>query len=131
VSAFGVRREKAAFSSGWKSYPATAPAGCTWNNCGGNDTVEAIGEAVTKYSDSARVQAIARMKAEQGSKRTMRRPTRISNRGTLIRLGKRAEKAPNALEGWAGRKSRWLGKKVFTADGSSWRKLAAGASKSP
>ena len=42
---------------------------------------------VTKYGDSASVQAVTRVNAEQASKRTMRRPTREPYRGRLIRLG--------------------------------------------
>jgi len=42
---------------------------------------------VTKYGDSASVQAVTRVNAEQASKRTMRRPTREPCRGRLIRLG--------------------------------------------
>ena len=39
------------------------------------------------YADSASVQAVTRVNAEQASKRTMRRPTRLPFRGRLIRLG--------------------------------------------
>jgi hypothetical protein len=53
-----------------------APAGCNRSNCGGNETVEAFGEAVTKYGDGVSVQAVTRVNAEQASKRTMRGPTR-------------------------------------------------------
>ena len=53
-----------------------------------NETVEAFGEAVTKYGDGASVQAVTRVNAEQASKRTMRGPTRNPNRGRLIRLEK-------------------------------------------
>jgi hypothetical protein len=48
--------------------------------------------------DSASVQAVTRVNAEQASKRTMRRPTRQPFRGRLIWLGERA-KRPGAL-GW-------------------------------
>ena len=44
-------------------------------------------ERVTIYGDSASVQAVTRVNAEQASKRTMRRPTRLGIRGRLIRLG--------------------------------------------
>ena len=76
-----------------------APAGCNRSNCGGNETVEAFGEAVTKYGDGASVQAVTRVNAEQASKRTMRRLTRICNRGKLIQLGKRADEAPSRCAG--------------------------------
>ena len=46
-------------------------------------------ESVTIYGDSASVQAVTRVNAEQTSKRTMRRPTRQGYRGRLIRQGER------------------------------------------
>jgi RNA-directed DNA polymerase len=42
-----------------------APAGSNRSNWGGNETVEAFGEAVTKYGDGASVQAVTRVNAEQ------------------------------------------------------------------
>jgi hypothetical protein len=44
-------------------------------------------ECVSRIGDSASVQAVTRVNAEQSSKRTMRRPTRQPFRGRLIRLG--------------------------------------------
>ena len=41
--ALGVRREKAALSSGCKPHPATAPAGSNRSNYGGNEMVGAFG----------------------------------------------------------------------------------------
>ena len=41
---------------------------------------------VTKYGDSASVQAVTGVNAEQASKRSMRRPTRLPYRGRLIPL---------------------------------------------
>ena len=72
----GVRRDKAALSSGCKSHPANAPAGSSRSSYGGDEIAEAFGMRVTKYGDSASVQAVTRVNAEQASKRTMRRPTR-------------------------------------------------------
>jgi hypothetical protein len=43
ASAFGVRREKAALSSGCKPHPATAPAGSNRSSYGGNEMAEAFG----------------------------------------------------------------------------------------
>ena len=43
--------------------------------------------SVSRIGDSASVQAVTRVNAEQTSKRTMRRPTRPLFRGRLIRLG--------------------------------------------
>src|SRR6266705_3615550 len=87
MSESGVRRDKAALSSGCKSHPAIAPAGSNRSSHGGNEVAEAFGERVTIYGDSASVQAVTRVNAVQASKRTMRRPTRQPFRGRLIRLG--------------------------------------------
>lgn len=46
---------------------------------------------VTKYGDSASVQAVTRVNAEQTSKRSMRRPTRLPYRGRLTLLDGRAK----------------------------------------
>jgi hypothetical protein len=54
---------------------------------------------VTKYGDSASVQAVTRVNAEQASKRTMRGPTRLPYRGRLTRLGERASSAPSRCAG--------------------------------
>jgi hypothetical protein len=80
--------ERRRFPVGESPTRRNAPAGCNRSNCGGNETVEAFGEAVTKYGDGASVQAVTRVNAEQASKRTMRGPTRNPNRGRLRRLGK-------------------------------------------
>ncbi len=42
MSAVGVRRGKAALSSGCKSHPATAPAGSNRSSHGGNEVAEAF-----------------------------------------------------------------------------------------
>jgi len=41
-SAWGVRRDKAALSSGCKPHPATAPAGSNRSSHGGNEVAEAF-----------------------------------------------------------------------------------------
>ncbi len=41
-----------------------------------DEIAEAFGKRITTYGDSASVQAVTRVNAEQASKRTMRRPTR-------------------------------------------------------
>ncbi len=41
-SAYGVRREEAALSSGCKPHPATAPAGSNRSSHGGNEVAEAF-----------------------------------------------------------------------------------------
>src|SRR5712671_6629177 len=95
MSAFGVRRAKAALSSGCKSHPATAPAGSNRSS-----HVGAVMEVtkwlkpsiiVSRIGDSASVQAATRVKAEQASKRTMCRPTRLPYRGRLKWLGEMNE----------------------------------------
>ena len=47
MTAKGVRRDKAAFSSGCKSHPATTPAGSNRSSYGGNEMAEAFGMRVT------------------------------------------------------------------------------------
>jgi hypothetical protein len=42
MAAYGVRREKAALSSGCKAHPATAPAGSNRSSHGGNEMAEAF-----------------------------------------------------------------------------------------
>src|SRR6266852_4929517 len=69
TTATGVRRDKAALSSGCKAHPATAPAGSNRSSHGGNEMAEAFGQRVTKYGDSASVQAVTRVNAEQASPR--------------------------------------------------------------
>ena len=46
-SALGVRRDKAALSSGCKSHPAIAPAGSSRSSYGGDEIAEAFGMRVT------------------------------------------------------------------------------------
>jgi hypothetical protein len=41
-SVVGVRRDKAALSSGCKPHPATAPAGSNRSSHGGNEVAEAV-----------------------------------------------------------------------------------------
>jgi len=43
MSVIGVRREKAALSSGCEAHPATAPAGSNRSSHGGNEVAEAFG----------------------------------------------------------------------------------------
>ena len=71
----GVRRDKAALSSGFKSHPANATAGSNRSSYGGDEVAEPS-DSVSRIGDSASVQAATRVNAEQASKRTMRRPTR-------------------------------------------------------
>jgi hypothetical protein len=50
MSVKGVRRDKAALSSGWKPHPATAPAGSNRSSHGGNEVAEAF-----DYRDSSQL----------------------------------------------------------------------------
>jgi len=65
LSRMGVRRDKAALSSGCESHPANAPAESSRSSYGGDEIAEAFGKRVTKYGDSASVQAVTRVNAEQ------------------------------------------------------------------
>src|SRR3974390_2764200 len=49
LSALGVRRDKAALSSGCKSHPANAPAGSSRSSYGGDEVAEAFGKRVTNW----------------------------------------------------------------------------------
>src|SRR5437762_10252117 len=89
MSAKGVRRAKAALSSGCKPHSATQP-----------EAIGAVMEvtkwlkpsiSVSRIGDSASVQAATRVIAEQASKRTMCRPTRLPYRGRLKWLGELSE----------------------------------------
>jgi hypothetical protein len=56
-------------------------------------------ESVSRIGDSASVQAVTRVNAEQASKRTMRRPTRQPFRGRLTRRGWMSEECPRRCAG--------------------------------
>src|SRR5512136_181437 len=56
-------------------------------------------ECVSRIGDSASVQAVTRVNAEQASKRTMRRPTRRPFRGRLTRLGYERNHTPSCCAG--------------------------------
>src|SRR6202049_1581664 len=49
MSELGVRRDKAALSSGCKPHPANAPAGSNRSSYGGNEVAEAFGKRVTTW----------------------------------------------------------------------------------
>jgi hypothetical protein len=49
MSGPGVRRDKAALSSGCKSHPAIAPAGSSRSSYGGDEIAEAFGMRVTNW----------------------------------------------------------------------------------
>src|SRR5260370_4251818 len=85
----GVRRDKAALSSGCKPHPAIAPAGSNRSMEGTKWLKPSI--SLSRIGDSASVQAATRANAEQSSKRTMRRSTRQPYRGRLIRLDEMSE----------------------------------------
>src|SRR5258705_10684973 len=87
----GVHREKAAFSSGCKPHPAISLQ---------PEAIGAVMEvtkwlkpsiSVSRIGDSASVQGATQVNAEQASKRTMCRPTRLPYRGRLKWLGELSE----------------------------------------
>ena len=89
----GVRRDKAALSSGCKAHPANSLP---------PEAIGAVMEvtkwlkpsiSVSRIGDSASGQAATRVNAEQASKRTMCRPTRHPYRGRLIVNSKRQSKS--------------------------------------
>jgi hypothetical protein len=79
----GVRRDKAALSSGCKPHPATEAIGAVM------EVTKWLKPSisVSRIGDSASVQAATRVNAEQ----TMRRSTRQPYRGRLIRLDAMSE----------------------------------------
>src|ERR1700736_675825 len=52
MSEMGVRRGKAALSSGCKAHPATAPAGSNRSSHGGNEVPEAFGYRSARAADA-------------------------------------------------------------------------------
>jgi hypothetical protein len=102
MSEMGVRRDKAALSSGCKPHPATAPAGSNGAVMEVTKWLKPPDKRVTKYGDSASVQAVTRVNAEQASKRTMRGPTRQPLRGRLTRLRSMSEEQLQSLRRGSG-----------------------------
>src|SRR6476620_9525509 len=98
----GVRRDKAALSSGCKPHPAirssrkAAGAGMEATKC-----LKPSGSG-SRIGDRASVQAATRVNAEQASKRTMCRPTRQPFRGRLIRPGEMSEEYAQLLHRGSG-----------------------------
>ena len=83
----GVRRDKAALSSGCKAHPATSlqpeatGAGMEETKC------LKPSDSGSRIGDRASVQAATRVNAEQASKRTMCRPTRLTLSGKADTAG--------------------------------------------
>ena len=98
MAASGVRRERRRFPVG--ASPTRRPLQPEATGAAKEVTIWLKpSECVSRIGDSASVQAVTRVNAEQASKRTMRGPTRNPNRGRLIRLGKRADEAPSRRAG--------------------------------
>ena len=100
----GVRRDKAALSSGCKPHPAKSLP---------PEAIGAVMEvtkwlkpsiSVSRIGDSASGQAATRVNAEQASKRTMCRPTRHPYRGRLIPAGEDERKVSPAAAPGQGRR---------------------------
>ena len=70
--------------------------------------------SVSRFGDSASVQAETRVNAEQASKRTMCRPTRLPYRGRLIRLGEMSEEDTQPLH-------RGIGGSMYTRKAQATR----------
>ena len=71
MSVQGVRRDKAALSSGCKSHPATLQPEAAGAAMEVTKRLKPS-ESVSRIGDSASVQAVTRVNAEQASKRTIR-----------------------------------------------------------
>ena len=94
TSAFGVRRAKAALSSGCKPHPANSlPPEATGAVMEVTKWLKPS-DSVSRIGGSASVQAATRVNAEQTSKMKMCGPTWPSYQGRLTRLGERAKKTP-------------------------------------
>src|SRR5207244_4968517 len=66
TSARGVRREKAALSSGCKAHPANAPAGSNRSSQGGDELAEASGKCEPRLGGCASVRAVTRSERRAG-----------------------------------------------------------------
>jgi hypothetical protein len=86
MTELGVRRGKAALSSGCEAHPAPLQPEATGAVMEETKWLKPS-VSVSRIGDSGSVQAVTRVNAEPASKRTMRRPTRRPFRGRLIRLG--------------------------------------------
>ena len=115
----GVRRGKAALSSGCKPHPANSLP---------PEAIGAVMEvtkwlkpsiSVSRIGDSASGQAATRVNAEQASKRTMCRPTRHPYRGRLIRLGRMSEGYLQPLH--RGRGGGMFTRKAYATREALWR----------
>ncbi len=85
MTGIGVRRGKAALSQ-WVKVPPGNPLQPEATGAAVEATkwLKPPVKRVTRYGDSASVQAVTRVNAEQASRRTLRRPTRLPYRGRLI-----------------------------------------------
>jgi hypothetical protein len=119
MAAKGVRRGKAALSSGCKAHPANSLP---------PEAIGAVMEvtkwlkpsiSVSRIGDSASGQAATRVNAEQASKRTMCRPTRHPYRGRLIRLGRMSEAYSQPLH--RGRGGGMFTRKAHATREALWR----------
>src|SRR5271156_2510369 len=75
--------------------------------------------SVSRIGDSASVQAVTRVNAEQSSKRTMRRPTRQPFRGRLIRLGEAERRVAQPLRRGSG--DSMYTRKAYATREAPWR----------
>src|SRR6201987_1947850 len=75
--------------------------------------------SVARIGDSAGVQAVTRMTAEQSSKRTMRRPTRQPFRGRLVPMGAQSEEYAQRLRRGSG--DSMYTRKAYATREAPWR----------
>src|SRR5947199_9823705 len=94
MSASGVRRERRRCPVGASPIRQRLQPEATGAAMEETKWLKPSDKRVTKYGDSASVQAVTRVNAEQASKRTMRRPTRLPYRGRLTWLGRMGEAVP-------------------------------------
>src|SRR5215467_752527 len=101
MAAWGVRRERRRFPVG--ASPTRRPLRPEATGAAKEVTIWLKpSECASRIGDSASVQAVTRVNAEQTSKRTMRRPTRQPYRGRLTRLGYRAKPYAQSLRRGSG-----------------------------
>jgi len=95
MAALGVRRDKAMLFQWVQAPPGEVlPPEATGAAVEAMKRLKPSVKRVTKYGDSASVQAVTRVNAEQASKRTMHRPTRRPFRGRLIRRNGSSKAVP-------------------------------------
>jgi len=101
LSRYRVRREKALILSGREIPPGNwfAPPGSNRSSSGGNEAAEAFG-VEGRIGDSASMQAVTRVNAEQAPKPTMQEPTRPGFGEGRSEWNGTSEQIPSDLPGY-------------------------------